>query len=225
MLKLWGRVNSINVMKALWCLDELGVPYERVDAGMEHGVVNEPHYRALNPNGRVPTLEHDGFALYESNAIVRYLSTSFGQGSLLPDDAQGRAEADQWMDWQHTTAVPDITFLFWGLIRNKKENQDPAMVAHATAQAGEAWQILDAHLAGRDYVLGDRLTMADIPLGCVAYRYFNIDIERPSLPNLEAWYARLRERPAYQKHVMRFFGTNPDEWQALERACADEGEV
>ena len=202
MLKLWGRVNSINVMKALWCLDELGVDYERLDAGMEHGIVDEPHYRAMNPNGRVPTLEHDGFALWESNAIVRYLCERFSPGGLCPDSPTLKAQADQWMDWQHTAAVPEITFLFWGLIRNKKENQEPGMVAEATAQAGRAWQILDAHLAGRQFVLGDHLTMADIPLGAVVWRYANLPLERPPMPHVDAWHTRLQQRPAFQARVM-----------------------
>ena len=86
MLKLWGRVNSINVQKVLWALEELKVPYERTDAGMAFGVVNEPFYKKMNPNSRVPTIDDDGFVLWESNAIVRYLAAKHGAGSLYPND-------------------------------------------------------------------------------------------------------------------------------------------
>lgn len=202
MLRIWGRVNSINVMKVLWCADELGLEYERLDAGMEHGVVNEPHYRALNPNGRVPTMEHGDFVLWESNVIVRYLASTVGEGSLCPSDAQERALAEQWMEWMGTTAMEDVTFLFWGLIRNKAENKAPELVQAASQRAGETWQILDHHLDGRAFILGDALTMADIPLGAAVWRYLNLPIERPSLPNVEAWQERLKERPAYQARVM-----------------------
>src|SRR3979490_2366747 len=117
MLKLWGRVNSINVQKALWALDELKVPYERIDAGMAFGVVGEPFYKKMNPNSRVPTIDDDGFVLWESNAIVRYLAAKHGAGSLWPSDLRQRADSDRWMDWASNHVSPAMTPAFWGLIR------------------------------------------------------------------------------------------------------------
>ena len=117
MLKLWGRVNSINVQKVLWALEELKVPYERTDAGMAFGVVNEPFYKKMNPNSRVPTIDDDGFVLWESNAIVRYLAAKHGAGTLCPSDPRQRADSDRWMDWASNHVAPVITPVFWGLIR------------------------------------------------------------------------------------------------------------
>lgn len=202
MIKVWGRVNSINVMKVLWCLEELGLDYDRVDAGMEHGVVDEEHYRRLNPNRRVPTLEDGDLVLWESNVIVRYLSTKYGLGSFCPSDLGTRALAEQWMDWQQTTLLSDLGFIFWGLVRHRKENQDPEKIAAAAGRLGTLWAILDAQLTGRDYVLGADLTMADIPVGTTVWRWMNLTIERPSLPNLEAWYARLQQRAPFRNRIM-----------------------
>ncbi len=201
MLKLWGRTNSINVMKVLWCLDELGLDYERVDAGMAFGVVDEPRYRALNPNARVPTLEDDGLALWESNVIVRYLCARYGLGTLCPESPGQRALAEQWMDWQQTTPHADITFIFWGLVRGRAENRDPEKLAAAAARLGDNFRIVDTHLQGQDFMLGPHLTMADIPLGTAVWRWTNLDIERPELPNLEAWHERLKSRPGFATHV------------------------
>ena len=121
MLKLWGRVNSINVQKVLWALEELRVPCERTDAGLQFGVVNDPFYRKMNPNGRVPTIDDDGFVLWESNAIVRYLCAKHGAGSLWPNDLRRRADSDRWMDWATSTVQPAITPVFWGLVRTPPE--------------------------------------------------------------------------------------------------------
>lgn len=203
MLKIWGRVNSINVMKVMWCVEELGIEHERVDAGMEHGVVGDAFYGKLNPNRRVPTIEDDGLVLWESNVIVRYLSARYGLGTLCPEDPGERALADQWMDWQQTTVHGDITFIFWAVVRDLKENQVPEKLDAAAARLGKSWQVVDDHLAGRDFLCGERLTMADIPLGCAVWRWYNMDTVRPSLANVEAWHGRLKERPGFQKYVMQ----------------------
>src|SRR5919109_3234820 len=143
MLKLWGRVNSINVQKVLWALDELEVPFERVEAGMAFGVVNEPFYKKMNPNSRVPTIDDDGFVLWESNAIVRYLATKHGAGSLWPLDIAARADADRWMDWQQTTVGPPMGILFRALLKSPPDSLAPAEVDAAMRKAGAAWRILD----------------------------------------------------------------------------------
>ncbi len=203
MLKIWGRTNSINVMKVLWCADELKLDYERVDAGMAFGVVNEDWYGEMNPNRRVPTIDDDGLVLWESNTIVRYLASRHDSGGLSPSDPVQRAISEKWMDWQLTTPQADMGYLFWGLIRNSAVHADKAMQAEAVVSLNKLWAILDAALADREFVGGDRLTVGDIPVGCFVERWSNLPIERASLPNLEAWHARLKARPAFRKHVMQ----------------------
>jgi glutathione S-transferase len=202
MLKLWGRINSINVQKVLWALDEMKVPYERVDAGLNHGVVNEPFYRKMNPNGRVPTIDDDGFILWESNAIVRYLSARHGAGTLWPEDLRQRSDADRWMDWATSTVAPALTPVFWGLIRTPPEKRNMALIEAEAEKAAQAFQSLEQSLEGRDYVAGKSFTMGDIPLGAFVYRWYALDVKRPALARVEAYYGRLQQRPAYRKHVM-----------------------
>jgi len=192
-------------------------------AGGSFGRLDTDAFAAMNPNRLIPTLRDGDFAVWESNAIIRYLADRYGQGTLCPTDPQTRATADQWMEWCQTIAFPPVIYAFFATVRTEPDQRDPAKIADLAEQAATALAILDAHLATRAYVAGDSFSMGDIPLGCVAYRYFNIPIARPALPHVEAWYARLSERPAYKAHVMRFFGTNPTEWQALERDSAKEG--
>ncbi len=203
MLKVWGRVNSLNVQKVLWALAELNVPYERTDAGMQFGVVNEAFYRKMNPNSRVPTIEEDGFILWESNAIVRYLAARRGMGSLWPTDLRQRADADRWMDWASTALQPAMHPVFWGLIRTPPEKRDMAAIEEANKLLGNTFGALEQCLEGRRYVAGANFTMGDIPAGAYAWRWYSLAVARPKLKNVEAWYARLQERPAYQTCVMR----------------------
>ena len=203
MLKIWGRATSSNVQKVMWAIGELGVPHERIDAGGVHGGLETPAFAAMNPMRLVPVLEDDGFPIWESQAIVRYLATNYGRGTLAPADPKHFARADQWMDWNWTAVQPDIiTSLFWGLIRTPKADRNETALAASAKRVGERLAVLDAHLATRAYIMGDQLTMADIPVGTNMYRYFTMPIERPSLPHVEAWYARLCDRPAYAKHAM-----------------------
>ena len=202
MLRIWGRGNSINVQKVLWCCGELDIPYSRVDVGGPFGGNREPEYLRLNPNGLVPTISDGGFVLWESNAIVRYLAARYGMGTLCPENLAERADADRWMDWQMGTLWANFRPAFVGLVRTLPAERDPDYIATAIEKTTENLAILDAHLACRDYVTGLSLTMADIPLGVTAYRWFTLDIERPAMPNLEAWYERLRARGPYRATVM-----------------------
>ena len=202
MLKLWGRINSINVQKVLWALAELEVPFERNDAGLQFGVVNEPFYRRMNPNGRVPTIEDDGFVLWESNAIVRYLSAKHGAGTLWPNDPRQRADADRWMDWTTSTVAPALTPVFWGLIRTPPEKRNVASIEAEAEKVGQAFQVLEQSLEGRDHVAGRSFTMGDIPLGTFVHRWYALAVKRPKLPRVETYYQRLQERAPYKKHVM-----------------------
>lgn len=201
MLKIWGRANSINVQKVLWCAEELGLAYQRIDAGMEHGVVNTPEYRKLNPNGLVPTLEDGSLVLWESNAIVRYLAARYGAGSLWPVDPAARAEADKWMDWQMSTLWPRLRPVFWGLVRTPPQKRNPREIEDARQKSIDALAILNEALAGRSFVAGQAFTMGDLVLGVAAQRWFNLPLERPAMAHLQAWYRRLEERPAFRKVV------------------------
>ncbi|MCP5156211.1 MAG: glutathione S-transferase [Ectothiorhodospiraceae bacterium] len=202
MLKIWGRTTSSNVQKVMWAVAELGLAHERVDAGGAFGGLDTAEYGAMNPNRLVPTVDDGGTVLWESNAIVRYLAVKYGEGTLAPRDLGERARADRWMDWQISTIGPNWGRMFLGLVRTPPSKRNMAEIDAAVERLGESYRILDAQLAGRDYIMGDHLTMADIPLGVSLYRYYELDVKRPSLPNVEAWYARLKARPAYAKHAM-----------------------
>jgi glutathione S-transferase len=178
------------------------VPYERIDAGLSFGVVDDPFYRKMNPNGRVPTIDDDGFILWESNAIVRYLSARNGAGTLWPSNLQQRSDADRWMDWATSTIAPALTPVFWGLIRTPPEKRNMALIEAEAEKAAQAFRSLEQSLEGRDYVAGKSFTMGDIPLGAFAYRWYMLDVKRPALARVEAYYRRLQQRPAYKKHVM-----------------------
>ena len=199
MLKIWGRTNSVNVKKALWCVEELGLPYERIDAGMQHGVVNTPEYRKMNPNGLVPTLDEDGFILWESHSIVRYLSAKHGKGVLWPMDERTRAVANQWMDWAFSFQG-SVRDAFWNLIRTPADKRDARAVEASRLKSGEMARILDAALADKLYVAGP-FSMGDIPIGSEVQRWIRLPMERPKLPNLEDWFERLRARTAFKKIV------------------------
>ncbi len=194
MLKIWGRLTSVNVQKVVWCADELGLVYERVDAGGKYGLVNSDEYRAMNPNGLVPVIDDAGFVLWESNAIVRYLASKHGAGSLWPVDIPVRADADRWMDWQAVSLNPSIGPAFIQLIRTAPEKRDLTVIENARIETEKKLGVLNAHLAARDYVAGSRFTMGDIPLGCSVDRWFKLPLARESHPHVERWYAALRER-------------------------------
>ena len=225
MLEIWGRPYSSNVIPVIWTANELGLKYTLQLAGGSFGKLDTRQYAQINPNRMIPAIRDGNFALWESLAIVRYLCDHYGADNLSPADPQTRAIADQWMEWSASKAFAPVIYLFFATVRTQPADRDLAKIAVLRDEANEALVILDAHLADRLYVCGDRFTMGDIPLGCVAYRYLNVDVDRPALPNVEAWYQRLAERAPFRDHVMRHFGTNPDEWAALEKACVSEGVI
>jgi len=203
MLTIYGRTNSVNVQKVLWCLAELAVPYERIDAGLQYGKNNEPWYLELNPNGRVPLLRDGDFTLWESNTIVRYLAAKHSFRDLCPASLETRALAERWMDWQLSTLIRPVSIVFQTLFRTPAAARDMAAVAHNTTEANAAVALLDGHLRTQPYVAGAAFSMGDIPVGAVAYRWLAIpELTRPAFPAVEAWQARLAERPAFRAHVM-----------------------
>ena len=205
MLTIHGRANSINVQKVLWVADECGLIYDRRDVGGAFGGNDQDWYLALNPNGVVPTIEDDGYALWESNSIVRYLAASYGPAGFWPADAKTRGASERWMDWQISTIQTGMTTLFWGLIRTLPEKRDLAAIEAARVATPALWARLDRQLASNAYVAGPDFSMGDIPAGCMVYRWLNLPFRHDDLPelvHLRAWYDRLATRPAYRKHVM-----------------------
>lgn len=205
MLEVWGRKNSYNVQKVLWCCEELEIPFRRHDAGGLFGGTEKDEYLSRNPTGLVPTISDEGFVLWESNAIVRYLSAKHGRGTLWPEDPKVRALADKWMDYQLGTLWPAFKDALVGLIRTPPEQRVPKKIEASVRAAAEVLFVLDAQLNDNEYVTGTSLSVGDIALGSSVYRWLELDIERPDLPALAAWHARLEARPAYRRTVMVSF--------------------
>lgn len=203
MLKVWGRRNSFNVQKVLWLVGELGLAYDHIQADGSFGGLDEPSFRALNPHGRIPVIEDGDLAVWESHAILRYLAARYGQKDFWADDPATRSHSDGWMDWVQTTLQPIfLTGVFWGYFRTPEALRDWPAIHKNLGLSADLLRLLDHVLADRPFLNGEAFSLADIPAGTSLYRYFELDIERPQLPNVEAWYRRLQERPAYREHVM-----------------------
>jgi len=202
MIKIWGRKTSANVQKVMWAVGEIGLPHERIDIAGPFGKNREPAYLAMNPNGLVPTLEEeDGFLLWESNTIVRYLAAKHRAGVLEPADLRTRAHASQWMDWQLSVAGPAIFQCFWGLIRTPPEKRNHAAIEESKKKTAAAMTIVDDQLGKTAYLAGDAFSYGDIPVGIIAYRFRQLVPERPPLRNFERWYAAIAARQAFKDHI------------------------
>jgi glutathione S-transferase len=203
MIKMWGRNTSSNVQKAMWAVGELGLEHTRIDVGGAFGKTKEPAYLAMNPNSLVPTLEEeDGFTLWESNSIVRYLAGKHDKAGVLePKDPKQRALASQWMDWQLSVVGPAITPAFWGLIRTPEDKRDHAAIKTSQEKTTVAMQILDKQLGKTAYVAGPAFSYGDIPVGVMAYRYMQLVPDRPATPHLDRWYGLISKRKAFHDHV------------------------
>jgi glutathione S-transferase len=202
MIKLWGRKTSSNVMKVIWLLEELGLPYDRVDVGGPFGGTGTPEYRAMNPLGVVPSLEEDGFTLFESNVILRYLCNAHAPDTAFyPKPPRERATVEAWMDFQQTALNRPQSIVFQGLVRTPPDKRDNAAIAAAITEAAVVWGILDARLVNQLYLAGDTATLADIAFAVHVHRWLNLEFKRPAAPHLAAWYARLLERPVYREHI------------------------
>jgi glutathione S-transferase len=196
MLKIWGRLTSLNVRKVVWTAQELGLAFERIEAGRQFGVVDTPAYRALNPNGLVPVIEDEGYVLWESNTIIRYLCTRRGAADLFPTELKARFDAERWMDWQQTTLNPAGGEAFRQWIRTAPEQRNQAVIDASVAAMTPLLALLDRHLSTRAFMLGEAFSMADIPIGCDVHRWYGLPQARPSLSHLERWYAAVSTRPA-----------------------------
>ncbi|MDB5485803.1 MAG: putative glutathione S-transferase [Tardiphaga sp.] len=198
-ITIWGRANSVNVQKVLWCASELDLVFERIDAGMAFGHNDQPHYLQMNPNGRIPTLVEGDFVLWESNAILRYLVLAHGRGATLyPEAARIRAGIERWLDWTLSTLQPAERPVFWGLVRTPAAERDMAALQRDTDAVGRLWTMIDAHLVGRDVMEGETFSLADLALGTYARRWFGVEgVVKPELPHLMRWYQRVATRPAF----------------------------
>jgi glutathione S-transferase len=207
MLTIYGRKSSFNVQKVMWLVGELGIAHRHIEMGGSFGGLDTAEFRAMNPHGRVPVVDDDGTVVWESHAILRYLAARYGTGVFWSDTPAERSQAEQWMDWVQCTLQPDfLSGVFWGFYRTPAEQRNMQAVDEKVRRCGEHFRLLDGVLADRRFLLGDRLSLADIPAGTSLYRYFNIDIARPHVPHVERWYRTLQERAAYQAHVMVPFG-------------------
>ncbi len=201
-ITLWGRTSSVNVQKVLWLLDEMALPFQRVEAGGAFGRTRDPDYAAMNPNATVPTLVMPhGFTLWESNSILRYLCrTQPGGNVFYPEAPEARADVERWMDWTLASLNEPMRVIFWTFVRTPEAERDLPAAARARDGAEKLWRIVEAQLAGRDYIAGP-LSIADMTMGGFLHRWFQLPVARPELPNLAAWYGRLCARQAYQAHV------------------------
>ncbi len=203
MLTIWGRRNSFNVQKVMWLVGELGLEHWHIPLGGAFGGLDTPEFLALNPLGRIPVIDDEGTAVWESQAILRYLAARYSDGRFWSNDPATRSHVDRWMDWSQSTLQPEfVNGVFLAYYRTPEAQRDWPAIRASVARCAEHYKLLERWLADKKFLLGDDLTLADIPAGTTLYRYFELDIERPSIPNVEAWYARLRERPAYREHVM-----------------------
>ena len=203
MLKILGRRTSANVMKVLWVADEIGIDYEQVDIGGEFGGNDQPEYLELNPTGLIPTILDDGFTLWESNAIVRYLAEQYGSHPLYPSNPQTLAVADQWMDFANVQIMPMMVPIFWGLVRTPEAERDMDRINNAIQRGHKLWGMLEQQLQKNPFVAGSEFSIGDIPLGPWLHRWFSLVEDRPPSPHLESWYERLGQRAAFREHCMQ----------------------
>ena len=202
-LTIWGRSNSVNVMKVLWCLAELRVDYERIDAGMQFGKNDQADYLAMNPNGRIPTLVDGDYVLWESNSVMRYLCLEYGKGTpTYPIDPKQRAAVDRWLDWTLSTVQPVDRPVFWALIRTPIDKQDMAQIQKDVDAEAPVWAIADRQLSTRRFIEGDQFTIADIAVGAFARRWLGFTgIKRPAFHHVERWYSDIASRPIFAKQL------------------------
>jgi len=202
MIIVKGRKTSGNVMKVLWILEELCIPYTQEDIGGKHGGNNKQEYLKKNPTGLVPTLVDDQITLWESNTIVRYLAKKYSFGNIYPKSIEDAALLEMWMDWQLFAINPMMRPVFHGLIRNSPENRNWEEINKAIELGNSLWKILDNYLENKSFMGGEKIGVADFPLGPVVHRFFTIVDKRPPTPNIERWYENLQKRDAFKKICM-----------------------
>ncbi len=203
MLTVWGRRSSFNLQKVMWLVDELGIAHQHLEVGGKFGGLDTSEFLAMNPHGKVPVIDDNGNVVWESHTILRYLAARSGNESFWHEDLEQRSQSDRWMDWSQTTLQPDFLMgVFWGFYRTPEAQRNQTAIKIKIERCANHFRLLDSILSDRAFMLGNELTLADIPIGTSLYRYFNLEIDRPNIPHVEAWYERLQERPGYRNHVM-----------------------
>lgn len=205
MIKIWGRTSAYNVQKVLWTLGELELPYLHIDAGGSAGGLDNAEFLVMSPNGRIPVLADGDVTIWESNSIVRYLCAQYSHGRLWSETPAKRSLAERWMDWELATLQADFLGLFWGFYRTPEALRDQQKIQHALARCEKHFALLDAHLAEQAFLAGEEFTMGDIPVATSLYRYFEMGIPTPEIPNVRRWYGALSERKPFREHIMTSF--------------------
>jgi glutathione S-transferase len=217
MITVWGRHSSVNVQKVLWTLAELDVPFTRETVGGSFGGNRDADFLAMNPNGLVPVIRDGDVTMFESNAIVRYLSARYRAGVLRPTDHRALAMAEQWMEWQQTSFAVHVSAIFFNQVRLPPEKRNPVAVAEAAKQAAAGIRIADDHLSRHDWFAGSDFSFAEVVMGCLLWRYLGLDCEKPDAPHLMEWFEALQRRPAYRQWVMVPRAATLEEWNRIER--------
>jgi glutathione S-transferase len=195
-ITIWGRENSSNVRKVLWLCEELDIDFERIDIGGHFGGLESPEYQNKNPNRVIPTIRHEDYILWESNVILRYLTSIFDHGDLWPQNPRARAEADRWMDWQVTTLRPPMVPLVLDWIYERP------MDTQACEKMHRIWKVMDNHLETNRFLGGDNFTIGDIPCAMITDWWRCFPIKHPNFPNLQRWYSEISQRPGFKKYVL-----------------------
>ena len=204
MLEIWGRKSSSNVQALMWCVAELGIAYERHDAGLHYGGNDTPEFLAMNPNGTVPVMrDSGGIPIFESGAMVRYLDRQYGKPPFSPESMVEQTQVDMWAEWAKLNIALGFTApIFWKVVRTAPSKRDPVAITSAVATFEKKLRIGEQQLTKNDYLAGKDFTRADIMFGHILYRYFDIDIDRAEMPAVSAYYESLTQRPAFREHVM-----------------------
>jgi len=205
LIQLYGRRNSINVQKVSWALCELNLEFKWHDEYGKFGKVNVENYEKINPQLIVPTLDHNGSIINQSNAIVRYLYRKYTDVYEISKD-EDIAIAESWMEFQTTDLQLNMTPIFWGLVRNPPEDRDQELIDKNIISLNEKFEIFDKFLEDHEYILNNKFGMSDIIMGAASYRYLSLPIERPNLLNLKSWYDKISNRYCFKKNILGTFG-------------------
>jgi len=200
-LVILGRITSINVRKVCWTADLIGLTYRTEVWGLPHRDPREAEFLKLNPNAQVPVILDDGFVLWESGAIMRYLARKHRSG-LWPADMKQRALVDQWLTWQATELNPAWTYAVQALIRKNPAYTDKARIEDSIARWGTGMAILEAQLRQTNgFVANDRFSLADIVLALSSHRWFSGEFDKPDLPAVRGHYEMLKATPEGARYM------------------------
>lgn len=201
MLKLFAHPVSIHSRKAHFALEELGQAHTYQLVDLLKGEHRSAEFRSVNPSGKVPVLQDGDLQLPESGAILRYLAENYGSGKLLPADKQLRARVDQWLFWQASEGGPVLIKPFYQRLMERMQGHAPDDAAFQQAvQACDApLQHLDEGLAGKQFLVGDELTIADIALCESIFQLQMVGVGVSKFANVQRWYSGIAARPAFQK--------------------------